>query len=71
VDVVVFGHSHVPLLDAAPDGFLILNPGSPTDRRKQPRHTMAEIAVAPGGPPQVTFWAVDDPAGPLTPGLLS
>ena len=32
---------------------------------------MAEIAVAPGGPPQVTFWAVDDPAGPLPPGLLS
>ena len=69
-DVVIFGHSHVPLLDATPDGFLILNPGSVTDRRRQPRHTMAEIAVAPGGPPEVSFRAVDDPAGPLPTDLV-
>ncbi len=32
---VVFGHSHVPLHEAAPDGFQIFNPGSPTVRRRQ------------------------------------
>ena len=37
---VVFGHSHIPLHDVAPDGFQLFNPGSPTDRRRQPRHTM-------------------------------
>jgi putative phosphoesterase len=39
-DAVVFGHSHMPLHERAPDGFQIFNPGSPTDRRRQPRHTM-------------------------------
>ena len=39
-DAVVFGHSHIPLHETAPDGFQIFNPGSPTDRRRQPRHTM-------------------------------
>ena len=62
---VVFGHSHIPLLDTAPDGFFILNPGSPTDRRRSPRHSMAEIVLAGGRPREVLFWAVDDPAGPL------
>jgi hypothetical protein len=43
---VVFGHSHIPLHEAAPDGaFQIFNPGSPTDRRAQPRHTMGEATV--------------------------
>jgi len=38
----VFGHSHIPLHETDIDsGFQILNPGSPTDRRRQPRHTMA------------------------------
>jgi putative phosphoesterase len=40
-DAVIFGHSHIPLLETAPDGFAILNPGSPTERRRAPRHTMA------------------------------
>ena len=39
-DAVIFGHSHTPLHERAPDGFQIFNPGSPTDRRRQPRHTM-------------------------------
>jgi putative phosphoesterase len=42
-DAVVFGHSHMPLLEAGEGelaGFQIFNPGSPTDRRRQPRHTM-------------------------------
>jgi putative phosphoesterase len=41
---VVFGHSHVPLHEAAPDGFQIFNPGSPTFRRRHPCHTMG-VAV--------------------------
>lgn len=41
---VVFGHSHVPLHEER-DGFQIFNPGSPTERRRSPVHTMgiAEI----------------------------
>jgi uncharacterized protein len=45
---VVFGHSHVPLHERAPDGFQIFNPGSPTDRRRQPHHTMGEARVERG-----------------------
>ncbi len=46
-DAVVFGHSHIPLHEVAPDGeFQIFNPGSPTDRRRQPRHTMGQARVA-------------------------
>jgi uncharacterized protein len=48
---VVFGHSHIPLHEER-DGFQIFNPGSPTDRRRQPRHTMG-IARAAGG--RLTF----------------
>ena len=36
----MFGHSHIPLHERAGDGFQIFNPGSPTDRRSQPRFTM-------------------------------
>lgn len=46
-DAVVFGHSHIPLLDALED-FQIFNPGSPTERRRQPRHTMGLARVADG-----------------------
>jgi uncharacterized protein len=45
---VVFGHSHIPLLEADADGFQIFNPGSPTDRRRQPVHTMG-VAEARDG----------------------
>jgi uncharacterized protein len=47
-DAVVFGHSHLPLHESAPDGFQILNPGSPTERRRAPTHTMG-IARVEGG----------------------
>ena len=47
-DVVVFGHSHLPLHEQAEDGFQILNPGSPTERRRAPAHTMGLIRVADG-----------------------
>jgi uncharacterized protein len=44
-DAVVFGHSHIPLYERADDGFQIFNPGSPTDRRRQPWHTMGLARV--------------------------
>ncbi|MDQ3934086.1 MAG: metallophosphatase family protein [Actinomycetota bacterium] len=46
-DAVVFGHSHIPLHEER-DGFQIFNPGSPTDRRRQPRHTMGLARAARG-----------------------
>ena len=46
-DAVVFGHSHIPLHEER-DGFQIFNPGSPTDRRRQPRHTMGIARVDAG-----------------------
>lgn len=69
-DVVVFGHSHIPWHEVADDGFRVVNPGSPTDRRRSPRHSMAELEVAGGRVAAVTFWAVDEPAGPLAPELV-
>jgi uncharacterized protein len=47
-ELVVFGHSHLPLHEQAPDGFQILNPGSPTERRRAPTHTMGLIRVERG-----------------------
>jgi uncharacterized protein len=52
-DAVVFGHSHIPLHERGPDGFQIFNPGSPTERRAQPRHTMGIARVA--GPRAIDF----------------
>jgi putative phosphoesterase len=46
VDAVVFGHSHLPLHESA-DGLQIFNPGSPTERRRAPRHSFG-IAEADG-----------------------
>ena len=46
-DLVVFGHSHIPL-DETGDGVRILNPGSPTDRRRQPAGTFAVLDVQDG-----------------------
>ena len=47
-DAVVFGHSHLPLHEQAPDGFQIFNPGSPTERRRAPTHTMGLIHIQSG-----------------------
>lgn len=56
-DAVVFGHSHIPLHERAADGLQIFNPGSATDRRRQPRRTMGEATVAPDG--TIAFAHVD------------
>ena len=47
VRVVIFGHSHIPFLEDE-SGLMLLNPGSPTDRRRQPHHTFA-LLHAEGG----------------------
>ena len=47
-DVVVFGHSHIPWHDAGVDGQLLFNPGSPTERRAQPNHTLGTLDLDGG-----------------------
>ena len=44
---VVFGHTHMPE-HAEQDGFQIFNPGSPTERRRAPLHTMGMARIADG-----------------------
>jgi uncharacterized protein len=53
-DLVVFGHSHIPM-DVEEGGFRILNPGSPTDRRRQPHGTLAVMTLAEGAVQRVEF----------------
>ncbi|MFF2054058.1 metallophosphoesterase family protein [Leifsonia sp. NPDC058194] len=47
-DVLVFGHSHIPWDTESPGGLRLLNPGSPTDRRRQPECTYLTATVAEG-----------------------
>jgi hypothetical protein len=46
-NALVFGHSHIPLHEER-DGFQIFNPGSPTDKRRQPSYTMGVADVLDG-----------------------
>ncbi len=46
-DLVVFGHSHIPLDESGP-GLRIFNPGSPTDRRRQPHGTLGVLEIDAG-----------------------
>ncbi|QJT05808.1 metallophosphoesterase [Streptomyces asoensis] len=48
LDVLVFGHSHIPWDTTAPGGPRLLNPGSPTDRRRQPHCTYLTATAADG-----------------------
>jgi putative phosphoesterase len=45
VAAVLFGHSHAPLVKRVPDGPLLVNPGSPTDKRAQPRFSWALVEI--------------------------
>jgi putative phosphoesterase len=47
-DVLVFGHSHIPWDTVSPGGMRLLNPGSPTDRRRQPQCTMMTATADAG-----------------------
>jgi uncharacterized protein len=48
IHVLVFGHSHIPWDTVAPGGLRLLNPGSPTDRRRQPHCTYLTATAADG-----------------------
>jgi putative phosphoesterase len=52
-DVLVFGHSHIPWDTVAPGGLRLLNPGSPTDRRRQPHCTYLTALAVDGRLEQV------------------
>jgi hypothetical protein len=47
-DVLVFGHSHIPWDTTAASGLRLLNPGSPTDRRRQPHCTYMTAVLSDG-----------------------
>jgi uncharacterized protein len=62
VDVICFGHSHQPLCERRGELWLV-NPGSPTDKRRQPRYSYAILDIARGrAVPQLVFF--DRPARP-------
>lgn len=46
-DLVVFGHSHIPW-DTEWNGQRLFNPGSPTDKRRQPRGAMGQLVIDAG-----------------------
>jgi uncharacterized protein len=58
LDAIVFGHSHIPLVERDDGGRWLVNPGSPTDRRRQPRYSWALLRIDEGriaGVELVTF----------------
>ncbi|MFD7713526.1 metallophosphoesterase family protein [Streptomyces sp. NPDC059785] len=55
LDVLVFGHSHIPWDTTAETGLRLLNPGSPTDRRRQPHCTYLTVRAAGGELTDVTL----------------
>jgi putative phosphoesterase len=55
VDVLVFGHSHIPWDTTTESGLRLLNPGSPTDRRRQPHCTYMTCRVEDGRLHDVTL----------------
>jgi putative phosphoesterase len=57
-DAVIFGHSHVPMHETSAEGFQIFNPGSATDRRRAPKHTMG-LARASGDRVEFELVALD------------
>ncbi|MGY1712380.1 metallophosphoesterase family protein [Geodermatophilus sp. SYSU D00758] len=57
-DVLVFGHSHIPWDSTAAGGLRLLNPGSPTDRRRQPHGTYVTAVVDGGVLSEVTLHPV-------------
>lgn len=64
VDLLVFGHSHIPWDSVGEQGMRLLNPGSPTDRRRQPTCTYATAEIVAGRLHEVTLHPVtrDGPA---------
>ena len=63
-DVLVFGHSHIPWDSVADSGLRLLNPGSPTDRRRQPTHTWMTAAIDAGRLYDVVLHHLERPGSP-------
>ena len=61
LDVLVFGHSHIPWDATSPSGLRLLNPGSPTDRRRQPFCTYMTVTAADGELGAVTLHRIPPP----------
>jgi len=61
LDVLVFGHSHIPWDSTTATGLRLLNPGSPTDRRRQPHCTYLTATAAGGELRDVTLHRVARP----------
>jgi putative phosphoesterase len=59
LDVLVFGHSHIPWDSTTPAGMRLLNPGSPTDRRRQPHRTYLTATADDGQLRDVRLVTVD------------
>jgi len=62
LDVLVFGHSHIPWDTTTPRGMRLLNPGSPTDKRRQPHDTFLTAAVHDGALTDVRLHRLVRPA---------
>jgi uncharacterized protein len=58
LDILVFGHSHIPWDTTSPTGLRLLNPGSPTDRRRQPHCTYMTATAANGDLHDVTLHTI-------------
>ncbi|MFF7331694.1 YfcE family phosphodiesterase [Streptomyces sp. NPDC008150] len=63
-DVLVFGHSHIPWDTSAPGGPRLLNPGSPTDRRRMPHRTYMTAELTEGRLGDVVLHRLPDPGAP-------
>jgi putative phosphoesterase len=61
LDLLVFGHSHIPW-DTSVGGLRLLNPGSPTDRRRQPHCTYMTLSLAAGRVHDVELHRLERPA---------
>jgi putative phosphoesterase len=48
---IIYGHTHSPEVVSS-DGVLIINPGSPTQRRRAPTHTVAWLDLDPRARPR-------------------
>jgi putative phosphoesterase len=58
-DVLVFGHSHIPWDTTTTTGLRLLNPGSPTDRRRQPLCTYLTASIDDGQLTDVVLHRLD------------
>ncbi|MFP7494911.1 metallophosphoesterase family protein [Terribacillus saccharophilus] len=48
IDLLIFGHSHIPV-HKEEDGLVFFNPGSPTDKRRQEKFSYGELIVNEDG----------------------